>query len=97
MLALASLVTTLVFLVVFIVSFVLQRNAATAKMAQAGKDISGVLELVLNGPMSQGDGDAMREIFRQAGDLNKNLTMHITDKAGTVKYTTSKDLNPEAG
>ena len=87
-LGLASLITVLVFTALFLVSFYAQRRAAVARIAMAGRNASGMLELALDGPMAKGDGEAMGGVFRRARELNRDITMHLTDPAGKVAFTT---------
>jgi len=91
-LGLASLITVVVFATLFIVSFFAQRKAATARIASAGRNASGMLALAMDGTMMRGEVDELHEVFRKARDLNKDLTMHLTDKEGKVKFTTRDGL-----
>ena len=91
-LGLASVITVLVFTALFLVSFFAQRKAATIRIAQAGKNASGMLTLAMDGTMLRGDVDEMREVFRKARDLNKDLTLYLTDRDGKVKFSTRDDL-----
>ena len=77
-----------VFAVLFLVSFVWQRQSAKARIAQVGRNASGMLALAMDGTMLRGDGDEMRQVFRKARDLNKDLTLYLTDRDGKVKFTT---------
>jgi methyl-accepting chemotaxis protein len=91
-LGLAFLITVLVFLTLFLVSFFWQRKAATARIAQVGRNASGMLSLALDGPMLRGDGDEMRGVFKRSKDLNADLTLYMTDPSGKVKFSTHPEL-----
>jgi methyl-accepting chemotaxis protein len=88
LLGLASAITLLVFTTLFLVSFFWQRQAAIARITQAGRNVSGMLTLAMDDTMLRGDTDEMREVFRKARDLNQDLTLYLTDKEGTVKFAT---------
>ena len=92
-LGLASLITAVVFVALFVVTFVLQRQAATTRIAQAGKNASGMLALAMDGTMLRGDVEEMRAVFKKARELNKDLTLYLTDTTGQVKFSTREELN----
>jgi len=87
-LSLASVITLLVFTALFLVTFTWQRQSAKAKIAQVGRNASGMLALAMDGTMLRGDGEEMRQVFRKARDLNKDLTLYLTDRDGKVRFTT---------
>ena len=85
---LASVVTLLIFAALFLVSSFWQRQDATARIALAGRNVSGMLALAMDGTMLRGDMDEMHGVFRKARDINQDLTLYLTDKHGQVKFTT---------
>jgi len=87
-LGLASLIIVLVFAALFLVSSFWQRQAAITRIHQAGRDVSGMLTLAMDGTMVRGDVEEMRGVFRKVQDLNKGLTLYLTDPDGNVKFTT---------
>jgi len=95
-LGLASVITFMVLMALFLISFFWQRQLATERIDLAGKNVAGMLSLAMDGTMLRGDVDEMRGVFRKARDLNKALTLYLTDKDGKVKFTT-RDGTPESG
>jgi methyl-accepting chemotaxis protein len=87
-LGMASGITILVFVALFLVSFFSQRKAATTRTASAGRDVAGMLTLAMDGTMARGEVEEMKGTFRKARDLNKDLTLYLIDKDGKVKFTT---------
>jgi hypothetical protein len=90
-LGLASLITILVFTVLFLVGFFWQRKEATARITLTGRNASGMLSLAMDGTMLRGDVEEMRGVFRKARNLNQDLTLYLTDPAGVVKFSTRED------
>jgi methyl-accepting chemotaxis protein len=90
-LGLASLITVLVFTLLFLVGFFWQRKEATARITLMGRNASGMLSLAMDGTMLRGDVEEMRGVFRKARTLNKDLTLYLTDPAGVVKFSTRED------
>ena len=91
-LGLASLITLGVFVAIFMVSFFWQRRAAVERIAMAGRSSAGMVRLALGGPMLRGDQDEMRAAFTRARELNGNLTLHLLDATGKVRFTTRPEL-----
>ena len=87
-LILASIITVLVLTALFLVTFFAQRQAATARIALGGRNVSGMLALAMDGTMLRGDVDEMKGVFRKTQDLNKDLTLYLTDPEGKVKFAT---------
>jgi len=91
-LGLASLITLAVFVAIFMASFIWQRRAAVERIALAGRNSAGMVRLALGGPMLRADQDEMRAAFTRARELNGNLTLHLLDPAGRIRFTTQPDL-----
>jgi methyl-accepting chemotaxis protein len=88
----ASLITILVFAALFLVGFFWQRKAATARITLTGKNATGMLALAMDGTMLRGDVEEMRGVFKKARNLNKDLTLYLTDPSGKVKFSTRDEL-----
>jgi len=91
-LGLASLITLGVFAAIFLVSFIWQRRTAVERIAMAGRSSAGMARLALGGPMLRGDQEEMRGVFTRARELNGNLTLHLLDHTGRIKFTTQPAL-----
>jgi methyl-accepting chemotaxis protein len=91
-LGLAALVTLLVFAAIFLVSAAQARSAAVARIARAGKNTSGMLEVAMDGAMLRGDGAELRGVFQRTRQLDAGLTVHLTDRTGKVVYTTHPEF-----
>ena len=91
-LTLASVIIVLVFSLILGVNAIAQRRDATERISQGGRNVAGMLTLAMDGTMLRGDVDEMRAVFQKARDLNPNLTLHLTDATGKVKFTTRDAL-----
>ena len=90
-LALASLITVLVFTALFLVSFFAQRKAASKRIALVGRNASGMVGLAMDGVMLRGNTEEMRAVFQKARELNPDLTLFLTDKDGKIKFATHEE------
>ena len=91
-LTLASVIIVLVFILILGVNAIAQRRDATERISQGGRNVAGMLTLAMDGTMLRGGVDEMRAVFQKARDLNPNLTLHLTDATGKVKFTTRDAL-----
>ena len=91
-LTLASVIIVLVFTLILVVGAISERRDATKRISQGGRNVAGMLALAMDGTMLRGDVDEMRAVFQKARDLNPNLTLHLTDATGKVKFTTRDTL-----
>jgi len=90
-LGLITLVTCLVFLVLFAANYHWKQQITIHHIDRLGLRISELLSVAINGPMRRGDNAGTHEQFETAADLYADIDIFVTDFRGNITYAT----NPE--
>jgi methyl-accepting chemotaxis protein len=82
----------LIFLTLFLVTQIWQKKMALDRMAAAQHHVASTMKLAMDGAMAQGDMAQMTEFFKQAGNLNKDMTTSVVAPGEQIKFSSRPDL-----
>lgn len=86
---LVCLVSLLVMIGISVTIFLRQRSASLRKITESGRHISSIVQIAIDDPMLRSDNSALGNVFKNIGDRNKNIQIHITDEEGKIGFSTN--------
>jgi methyl-accepting chemotaxis protein len=92
--ALLVCISVLVFGTLFVVTKTWQRRLTIDSLEKGQRQEAATMKLALDGAMALGDRDAMTAFFRGAGELNKDLTIHLVVPGDRISFSTRKEGLP---
>lgn len=90
-LGLITLVTCLVFFVLFAANYYWKQKITIHHIDRLGVRISELLSMAIDGPMRRGDNAGTHEQFRIASELYADMHIYLTDFRGNITYATEPE------
>jgi len=86
--ALICMISVGVFAALFFLTTTWQHRMAMDRMERSAGQVSGAMKLAMDGAMLQGDKGQMDAFFHRAGELNRDVTIHLVVPGDKVGFST---------
>lgn len=95
-LVLTSLLTSIVFILLFLGNSYWQKNSMMEEMKKTAHRYADMLQLAIREPMAKGDNTATTEKFATVSDNYKDVEIYLTNYKGNITYsTTTRDIRSD--